>query len=109
DAQDSDEDVFFRRAGAGENGRSPPEHQQDETEYETASEAGSERGRRRYRDHQEGGPNDGRDEAGRSFDRGDRRPAGCRGEAPAPPVGPPPRQNQEEDQATAPVLGLGLE
>ncbi len=34
DAQDSDEDVFFRRAGAGENGGSPPEHQQDETEYE---------------------------------------------------------------------------
>ncbi|MFO0001765.1 MAG: hypothetical protein ACK559_11605, partial [bacterium] len=35
DAQDSDEDVFFRRAEAGENGGSPPEHQQDETEYET--------------------------------------------------------------------------
>jgi hypothetical protein len=125
-AQDSDEDVFFRRemnypergtggfsgprrAGAGENRGSPPEHQQDESEYATASEAGSERGRRRYRDHQDDRPGAGRDEAGRSSDQGDRRPAGCRGEDPDPPVGPPLRQSQEAGQAAAPVLGLGLE
>ncbi len=108
-AQDSDEDVFFQRAGAGENRRSPPERQQDESEYATAYEAGSERGRRRYRDHQDDRPSAGRDEAGRSFDRGDRRPAGCRGEDPDPPVGPPPRQSQGASQAAEPVLGLGLE
>ena len=61
-AQDSDEDILFRRemnypergaggpsglrrAGAGESRGSPPAHLQDESEYETASEAGSERGR----------------------------------------------------------------
>ncbi len=51
----------------------------------------------------------GRYEAGRSFDQEDRRPAGCRGEDPDPPVGPPPRQTQGAGQTTAPVLGLGLE
>jgi hypothetical protein len=62
-AQVSDEDIFFRRemnylergvggfsslqrAGAGESRGSPPVHQQDESVYATASEAGSERGRR---------------------------------------------------------------
>ncbi len=125
-AQDSDEDILFRRqmnypergtggfsslrrAEAGENRGSPPAHQQDESEYATASEAGSERGRRRHRDHQDSGPSAGRDEAGRSFDQEDRRPAGCRGEDPDPPVGPPPRQDQGASQAAAPVLGLGLE
>jgi hypothetical protein len=60
--QDSDEDAQFRqemnypergaggfsglrRAGAGENGASPPVQQLDVSEYLTASEAGSERGR----------------------------------------------------------------
>ncbi len=55
------------------------------------------------------GPSASRDEAGRSFDQEDRRPAGCRGEDPDPPVGPPPRQGQGASQAAAPVLGLGLE
>ena len=75
-AQDSDEDILFRRemnypergaggfsglqrAGAGENRGSPPAHQQDESEYATASEAGSERGRRRHRDHQDDRPSAG--------------------------------------------------
>ena len=126
DAQDSDEDVLFRRemnypergagglsglrrAGAGESRGSPPAHPQDESEYETASEAGSERGRRRHRDHQDDRPSAGRDEAGRSFGQEDQRPAGCRGEDPDPPVGPPPRRDQGASQAAAPVLGLGLE
>ncbi len=125
-AQDSDEDILFRRemnypergtgglsslrrAGAGENRGSPPAHQQDESEYATASEAGSERGRRRHRDHQDNGPSASRNEAGWSLDQEDRRPAGCRGEDPDPPVGPPPRQDQGASQAATPVLGLGLE
>ncbi len=125
-AQDSDEEILFRqemnypergaggfsgprRAGAGENRGSPPTHQQDGSEYATASEAGSERGRRRHRDHQDDRPSAGRDEAGRSSDQEDRRPAGCRGEDPGPPVGPPPRRDQGASQAAAPALGLGLE
>ncbi len=67
-AQDSDEDVLFRRemnypergaggspsfrrAGAGESRGSPPVQQLDESEYATASEAGSERGSGRTRTH----------------------------------------------------------
>ncbi len=96
-AQDSDEDVLFRRemnypergaggfsglqrAGAGESRGSPPVRQQDESEYATASEAGSERGRRRHRGYQDDRPSAGHEDVGRSFDQEDRRPAGCRGE-----------------------------
>ncbi len=84
-------------------------HQQDESEYATASEAGSERGRRRHRGYQDNRPSAGREDAGRSFDQEDRRPAGCRGEDPDPPVGPPPRRDQGASQAASPALGLGLE
>jgi hypothetical protein len=125
-AQDSDEDILFRRemnypergvggfsglqrAGAGESRGSPPVHQQDESEYAAASEAGSERGRRRHRGYQDDRPSAGRGDTGRSFDQEDRRPAGCRGEDPDPPVGPPPRRDQGASQAAPPALGLGLE
>ncbi len=98
-----------QQAGAGESRGSPPVDQQDESEYVTASEAGSERGRRRHRGHQDDRPSAGREDAGRSFDQEDRRPAGCRGEDPDPPVGPPPRRDQGASQAASPALGLGLE
>jgi hypothetical protein len=104
DTQDSDEDVLFRRemnypergaggfpgprrAGAGESRGSPPVQQLDESEYATASEASSERGRRRHRGYQDDRPSAGREDAGRSFDREDWKPAGCRGEDPDPPAG----------------------
>jgi hypothetical protein len=99
----------LQRAGEGESRGSPPVHQQDESEYATASEAGSERGRRRHRGYQDNRPSAGREDAGRSFDQEDRRPAGCRGEDPDPPVGPPPRRDQGASQAASPALGLGLE
>jgi hypothetical protein len=87
-AQDSDEDVLFRRemnypergaggfpgprrGSAGESRGSPPAQQLDESEYATASEAGSERGRRRHRDYQDERPSAGNEDAGRSFNRGD--------------------------------------
>jgi hypothetical protein len=133
-AQDSDEDILFRRemnypergvggfsglqrAGAGESRGSPPAHQQDESEYATASEAGSERGRRQHRGYQDDRPSAGREDAGRNLDQEDRRSAGCRGEDPDPPVGPPrreesmqqPRRDQGTNQAASPALGLGLE
>jgi hypothetical protein len=101
--QDSDEDVLFRqemnypergaggfsglrRAGAGENRVSPPVQQLDVSEYVTASEAGSERGRRRHRGYLKDRPSVGREDVGRSFDQGDREPAGCREEDPDPPA-----------------------
>jgi hypothetical protein len=102
--QDSDEDVPFRRemnypdrgaggfsglqrAGAGESRGSPPVQQLDESEYPTASEADSERGRRRHRGYQDDRPSAGREDVGRSFNQENRRPAGCRGEDPDPPIG----------------------
>jgi hypothetical protein len=99
----------LQRAGAGESRGSPPVHQQDESEYAKASEAGSERGRRRHQGYQDDRPSAGREDAGRSFDQEDRRPAGFRGEDPDPPVGPPPRRDQGASQAASQALGLGLE
>jgi hypothetical protein len=102
-AQDSDEDVLFRRemnypergaggfpgprrASAGESRGSPPAQQLDESEHATASEAGSERGRRRRRDYQDERPSAGHEDACRSFDQEDREPARCREEDPNPPA-----------------------
>ena len=102
-AQDSDEDVLFRRemnypereaggfpglqrAGAGESRGSPSMQQQDESEYATASEAGSERGRSRHRGHQEDRPSASREEVDGNVDQEDQEPAGCREEDPDPPA-----------------------